>query len=473
MRYHQPYGVTDENAPYINGDPSIARQGSIIPAEAVEFPQREAVALIEGAKLTPDDANLSQMLYAVRSQRMNYALAIASGSADIVAVEFDPPVANTMTPGMPLRIKAIANNTGPAQLSTDGILHALRHADGSELVADEIKNGVVFGAVWNDTGYWEFNSYMGGGGGGGGGGTVNNTYNVNIPYTVDTGTPNALVAPFVPAITALTNGLTVEVLVINDITGPSTIVVNNLAPVPILRGNGQPLQNGDATSGQIMLLIYSALAAAFQFSGLIPKPVSNLGPVGNIILTPANAPFPGTLKLNGAMLVRAEHPLLWAYAAASGRIVNEADWQNLQARSWTAFSRGDDSTTFRLPDFRGEFLRWWDDGRGVDIGRLLGGQQTHQVGEMSFNGTMTCTNVVWYYFNSTNPNQGVPNYWGYGVPIIYTGGGGGEGPIYGLGGTQIGSAPLTGFSGQASMAGNSGLETRTRNIVVIPCIVDG
>ena len=70
MRYHQPYGVTDENAPYINGDPSIARQGSIIPAEAVEFPQREAVALIEGAKLTPDDANLSQMLYAVRSQRM-------------------------------------------------------------------------------------------------------------------------------------------------------------------------------------------------------------------------------------------------------------------------------------------------------------------------------------------------------------------------------------------------------------------
>ena len=41
MKYNQPYGITDPEAPYINGDPSIGRQGSIIPAAAVEFPQRE------------------------------------------------------------------------------------------------------------------------------------------------------------------------------------------------------------------------------------------------------------------------------------------------------------------------------------------------------------------------------------------------------------------------------------------------
>ena len=158
MKYQQPYGVGDPNAPYINGDPSVGRQGSIIPAGAVEYPQREIVSVIGAGKMTPDDSNLSQLLSAVRSQRMNYAAAIASGNANIVAIEFDPPVANTMTPGMPLRIKALVNNTGASQISCDGFLHALRHADGTELVADEVKSGVIFGAVWNDGGYWEFNS---------------------------------------------------------------------------------------------------------------------------------------------------------------------------------------------------------------------------------------------------------------------------------------------------------------------------
>ena len=479
MRYHQPYGVTDENAPYINGDPSIARQGSIIPAEAIEYHQREFVSLIEGASLVPDDANLAQMLYAVRSQRMNYGLAIASGSADIVAVEFDPPVANTMTPGMPLRIKAIANNTGPAQLSTDGILHALRRADGSELVADDIKNGVVFGAVWNDTGYWEFNSYMGGAGGAGGGDDViNNTYSIHIPFCIDTGTPNALVAPFAPAITALTNGLTVEVRVINDITGPATVAVNALAPVPILRGNGVPLQSGDAVTGQVMLLIYSTAQNAFQFSSIIPKSGAGLGPVGSIILCIGGTPFSGTLKLNGAMLVRAEHPLLWNYANASGRIVNETDWQIAANRLWSSFSRGDGSTTFRLPDWRGEFLRWWDDGRGVDAARVLGQQQKDQIGEFTYNGTISCpTDIDWYFFNQTDPSrpQDPPNYWGYGCPILYYGNTTDQWPVGNAGdfGPKFGTMPLTGFIGQTKLSGNSGLETRTRNTVLSACIVDG
>src|SRR6187402_468786 len=115
MKYNQPYGVVDVDAPYINGDPSLGRQGSIIPAEAVEFPQREIVAAIEASKMVPDNANLAQLLTAVRSQRMNYALAINS-APNAVAVEFDPPIANTMTPGMPLRIKGAVNNTGATTL---------------------------------------------------------------------------------------------------------------------------------------------------------------------------------------------------------------------------------------------------------------------------------------------------------------------------------------------------------------------
>jgi hypothetical protein len=387
MKYQPPYGVNDPDAPYINGDPSIGRQGSIIPAGAVEYPQRELVTTIEAAKMTPDDASLSQLLYAIRGQRMNYALAINT-DPDVVAVEFDPPIGNTMTPGMPLRIKGIVNNTGPTLLSVDAVEHPLRYADGAELLADDIKSGVIFEAIWNDTGFWEFNPYAAGGAGGG---SSTNTF-INIPFAVDTGVPNSLVANFVPAITALSPGLTVEVRVINDITGPSQVKVNALAPVPILRGNGQPLESGDAVTGQIMLLIYSSQTGAFQFSGLIPKAASGLGPPGTIVLACGNAAIPGTLKLNGALLQRSEHPLLWSFANASGRIVNEVDWQNVAQRYWTAFSRGDGVATFRIPDFRGEFMRFFDDARGVDASRVLGVQQVDIVGALAMSGNIDLIN---------------------------------------------------------------------------------
>lgn len=50
-------------------------------------------------------------------------------------------------------------------------------------------------------------------------------------------------------------------------------------------------------------------------------------------------------------------------------------------QSW--FGLGDGSTTFNLPDLRGEFLRGWDDSRGVDSGRAFGTAQKptfHSIG---------------------------------------------------------------------------------------------
>jgi microcystin-dependent protein len=41
-----------------------------------------------------------------------------------------------------------------------------------------------------------------------------------------------------------------------------------------------------------------------------------------------------------------------------------------------AFGFGNGSTTFTLPDLRGEFLRGWDNARGVDSGRVVGLLQT-------------------------------------------------------------------------------------------------
>lgn len=44
-----------------------------------------------------------------------------------------------------------------------------------------------------------------------------------------------------------------------------------------------------------------------------------------------------------------------------------------------AYGPGDGSTTFNLPDFRGEFLRGFDAGRGVDSGRTLGSFQADEL----------------------------------------------------------------------------------------------
>lgn len=60
----------------------------------------------------------------------------------------------------------------------------------------------------------------------------------------------------------------------------------------------------------------------------------------------------GWLKCNGAVVSRTVYSRLW----------------NAIGTTWGV---GDGVTTFGLPDMRGEFVRGWDDGRGIDTGRLF------------------------------------------------------------------------------------------------------
>jgi len=77
---------------------------------------------------------------------------------------------------------------------------------------------------------------------------------------------------------------------------------------------------------------------------------------GEICYFARNTAPTGFLKANGALISRT------AYAA-------------LFAAIGTTFGVGDGSTTFALPDLRGEFIRGWDDSRGVDSGRVFGSAQ--------------------------------------------------------------------------------------------------
>jgi len=82
--------------------------------------------------------------------------------------------------------------------------------------------------------------------------------------------------------------------------------------------------------------------------------VDDVGALGFFATSTAPA---GWLKANGATVSRT------AYAALFDRL-------------GTTFGAGDGTTTFNLPDMRGEFVRGLDDGRGVDGGRSLGSAQS-------------------------------------------------------------------------------------------------
>lgn len=79
-------------------------------------------------------------------------------------------------------------------------------------------------------------------------------------------------------------------------------------------------------------------------------------PAGDIHLFARNTPPTGYLKANGALVSRATYSALFASIGVT-------------------FGVGDGVTTFGLPDLRGEFIRAWDDGRGVDSGRAFGSAQ--------------------------------------------------------------------------------------------------
>lgn len=81
-----------------------------------------------------------------------------------------------------------------------------------------------------------------------------------------------------------------------------------------------------------------------------------MAPAGLVAVFAAFSAPSGWLKANGAAVSRT------AYADLFGRI-------------GTTFGAGDGVNTFNLPDLRGEFIRGWDDGRGVDPQRDLGSWQ--------------------------------------------------------------------------------------------------
>lgn len=88
-----------------------------------------------------------------------------------------------------------------------------------------------------------------------------------------------------------------------------------------------------------------------------------------------------------AHFARSTAPAGWL--KANGASVSRVAYAELFAAIGTTYGAGDGFTTFNLPDLRGEFIRGWDDGRGVDGGRELGAVQSGAIQSHTHAGSST------------------------------------------------------------------------------------
>ncbi|MCP1500040.1 phage-related tail fiber protein [Pseudomonas migulae] len=153
-------------------------------------------------------------------------------------------------------------------------------------------------------------------------------------------------------------------------------------------------------------------------------------PVGAVVAFPKTAVPPGFLEIDGSVQSIATYPDLFAYLG-------------------TSFNTGGEGAgNFRLPESRGEFLRGWDHGRGIDAGRALGSYQTD-----------TLQNITGGISAGNNTQLGSS------VSGAYLGVGG---AVNQPTGATVGG--ITSFTFDASRVARTSTETRPRNLAVMWCI---
>ncbi len=268
MQYQPPYGppgAIDADAPYINGDPTIARKGSVPPASAFEFPQREIVNLIANSKQVPTDQDLNQLTRGVRDGKLIYCL--DSGPLNTVQVaNVTPPIIN-YTQGLTLHVLIAHTVTGPTTIAIGNLNPtAIKRRDGAELNANDMVAGQIATLV-SDGSFFQLQN-MGADGSVGGTTTL---HNVDIPYVHDTGaldpnwtkpeqvTKNHVIGLYSPVLPNINEGRTVEVKLDQVIQGPTDFTPNNFPTHPVAHPDGSPIQAGDGVPNQIWLLVFDSM----------------------------------------------------------------------------------------------------------------------------------------------------------------------------------------------------------------------
>ena len=142
------------------------------------------------------------------------------------------------------------------------------------------------------------------------------------------------------------------------------------------------------------------------------------------------------------------------YLVCDGAEISRTDYANLFTVIGETFGVGDGSTTFKLPDLRGEFVRGFDGGRGIDSNREFGSFQDDEFKSHNHTGS---TNSTGAHTHTYSLSEGIN-----------------------VGAFSKGANSYDNSSVSTSSAGNhshtltinssGGAETRSRNIALQYCI---
>ncbi len=186
---------------------------------------------------------------------------------------------------------------------------------------------------------------------------------------------------------------------------------------------GTTAQRPTAATGDIRF--NTSLVAFEGYNGSVWGELAAGVPIGTVLSFAATSPPSGFLECNGANVSRSTYASLFSTVG-------------------TSFGIGDGSSTFGLPDLRGQFVRGWVSNGSVDSGRTFGSTQTDQ----NKNHTHTTdshnlTGTVTHLSSSLAQNPGSAS------------------GVFSKGTTQAATGAASGGSGSASALDFSGAHTHT------------
>ena len=121
--------------------------------------------------------------------------------------------------------------------------------------------------------------------------------------------------------------------------------------------SGTTAQRPTAATGQIR---FNSTTTSFEgYNGSAWGGLASGIPTGTILTFGASNPPSGFLECNGSAISRSTYASLFSILS-------------------TTHGAGDGSSTFNIPDLRGQFVRGWDNSAGVDASRAFGSSQTDQ-----------------------------------------------------------------------------------------------
>jgi microcystin-dependent protein len=119
----------------------------------------------------------------------------------------------------------------------------------------------------------------------------------------------------------------------------------------------------------VLGLVLICVASLLLYPGMINQ--ASAEPENNLAAAEAGIPIGTVITFAGAIAPE-------GYLICDGKPYSRLNYQNLYMVIGTMYGVGDGGSTFNVPDLRGEFIRGWDNGRGVDMGRALGSNQDSQ-----------------------------------------------------------------------------------------------